>query len=556
MKKQKIIDSFIFFNELDLLEYRLELLYDKVDHFILVESNISHTGESKPLYFTIHKKRFAKYLDKIVHIIVTDVPKNLTQSEIDELVELPEIRNINWVREHHQRRAIERGLKKIDVTYDDIIFVSDVDEIPDLDKLDEINKLLPYGPVVCQQRWFIWSTKWEKDYIWLGSTAFSYSHYLNNNDIFQHIRNRRWDENSPKFTTVVSGWHFSWFGTPDFIKTKMFAFAHTETATDFFNYKRNIVHLMSVGLPPELPKFDTERLTKVTGGYLPPMRDKVDLFDVESFPKRYDCVIFNDEIEMLEFRLQEMEAHLDYFVVVESRFTHTGQPKELVFDKYKDRFAKYDKKLIYAVVEEFPETPEGDDPNWFRENYHRNSIKDVLISLNIRDQDYILISDVDEIFDSPTFDATISEYEHIEYDFLTVKHRSFHWNFDWQFNEPDWYGTQITKWEKLKNVQPQDYRNMNNITNHYLKNYRGWHLSWFGNTEQLINRQKSVAFQEIEKMDSDEINNRIEKGISVYGESNLSSTEFWEYFPKNKLLLEEKLFPLKNNNTNYLLDIE
>ena len=97
---------------------------------------------------------------------------------------------------------------------------------------------------------------------------------------------------------------------------------------------------------------------------------------------------------------------------------------------------------------------------------------------------------------------------------------------------------------------------MNNITNHYLKNYRGWHLSWFGNTEQLINRQKSVAFQEIEKMDSDEINNRIEKGISVYGESNLSSTEFWEYFPKNKLLLEEKLFPLKNNNTNYLLDIE
>ena len=61
MKKRKIVDSFIFSNELDMLEYRLELLYDKVDHFILVESNKTHTGEDKALFFTIHKKRFQKF---------------------------------------------------------------------------------------------------------------------------------------------------------------------------------------------------------------------------------------------------------------------------------------------------------------------------------------------------------------------------------------------------------------------------------------------------------------------------------------------------------------
>ena len=133
----KVVDAFIFYNEFDVLEYRLETLYDEVDHFILVESNQTHTGDEKPLYFTIHKKRYQKYLDKIKHIIVTDFPENLTQEEINELVAIPEIRNMNWVREHHQRRAISRGIDKLNLQPEDIIMISDVDEIPDMSKINE-----------------------------------------------------------------------------------------------------------------------------------------------------------------------------------------------------------------------------------------------------------------------------------------------------------------------------------------------------------------------------------------------------------------------------------
>ena len=558
MKKRKIVDSFIFFNELDILEYRLELLYDKVDHFILVESNITHSGEDKPLYFTIHKKRFAKYLDKITHIIVTDFPRKLTQSEIDELVAIPEIRNMNWVREHHQRRAISRGVDKLNLDYEDIIFVSDIDEIPDMDRLDDVINQLPYGPVVCEQRWFIWNTKWEKELSWVGSTAFQYSHYLSNKDIFQHLRNTRWDDIHLEFTLAPCGWHLSWFGTLEFIKSKMYSFAHTEAATDFFKFEYNILNLIKNGLPPENPSNDTVPLVPVTGGYLPPMEEKINLFDVESHPKRYDCVIFNDEIELIQLRIEENHPFIDYFVLVESRYTHSGEYKEeLTFEKHKDRFAMYDDKIIYAVLDEFPE-PSGEGVEVFnKEIYQRNTIKMVLEHLEIRDKDYVLISNADEIYDATTFDSTIKEYEHIEYDYLSIKHRWLYWNFDIQHPDWEWYGTQITKWEKLKNYNVQDIRNAKDWTDYQLKNYRGWHLSWFGTNEQRATKlRNSAAYFSDERLTNVDFDSLISEQKDIYG-NDLESATNWMYFPKNKLLLEELLYSSQEQLENdYLIDLD
>ena len=63
----RIIDSFLFFQELDLLEVRLEYLYEKVDKFIILESCQTFTGGEKSFYFEDNKKRFEKYLDKIIY---------------------------------------------------------------------------------------------------------------------------------------------------------------------------------------------------------------------------------------------------------------------------------------------------------------------------------------------------------------------------------------------------------------------------------------------------------------------------------------------------------
>jgi beta-1,4-mannosyl-glycoprotein beta-1,4-N-acetylglucosaminyltransferase len=110
----RIYDCFTFFKELDILEIRLIELSDLVDYFVLVESTRTFTGNPKPLFYAEHRSRFAPFAEKIVHVVVDDMP---TGTGVDA-----------WVREVHQRNAIIRGLGRSEPL--DYVIVSDVDEIP------------------------------------------------------------------------------------------------------------------------------------------------------------------------------------------------------------------------------------------------------------------------------------------------------------------------------------------------------------------------------------------------------------------------------------------
>lgn len=118
----RLFDCFTFFNELDLLEIRLETLDSVVDFFVIAEAPITYRAHPKPLYFELNKQRFAKFLPKIRHIIVDDLP---TEKGFDQ----------NWQRETLQRAALERGLA--DARDEDIIMLSDLDEIPTPAKIKE-----------------------------------------------------------------------------------------------------------------------------------------------------------------------------------------------------------------------------------------------------------------------------------------------------------------------------------------------------------------------------------------------------------------------------------
>jgi beta-1,4-mannosyl-glycoprotein beta-1,4-N-acetylglucosaminyltransferase len=91
----KIIDCFTFYNELDLLTYRINLLYNIVDYFIIVESTHTHVGKEKILYFNENKHLFDKFTDKIIHIIVDDFPYKYPNVNIDN--------NDAWCNEEYQR---------------------------------------------------------------------------------------------------------------------------------------------------------------------------------------------------------------------------------------------------------------------------------------------------------------------------------------------------------------------------------------------------------------------------------------------------------------------
>ena len=120
-----IYDCFQFFNEEEILDIRLNILSPFVDYFIITESIYDHQGNIRELVFD--KKKFQKFSHKINYIIVKDI----LQSEIKKH------QGGHSLIEQHQRNAIMKGLEKSN--NEDLVIISDVDEIPDLRKLNLYN---------------------------------------------------------------------------------------------------------------------------------------------------------------------------------------------------------------------------------------------------------------------------------------------------------------------------------------------------------------------------------------------------------------------------------
>jgi len=111
--RERVFDCFIFYDELDVLEIRLNVLDPIVDCFVIVESEYSFRGNKKPLYFYDNRERFDRFLGKIRHIVLGE---DMVLSGHDA-----------WGREFYQRNSIMRGLT--DCLPNDLIMISDVDEI-------------------------------------------------------------------------------------------------------------------------------------------------------------------------------------------------------------------------------------------------------------------------------------------------------------------------------------------------------------------------------------------------------------------------------------------
>lgn len=221
----KVYDCFPFFNELDVLEIRFKELADTVDYFVLVESNLSHSGKPKPYYFEESKDRFASWADKIRHIKVEDMPDT----------------EDSWVREKFQRYCIERGLE--DMAPEDVVIVSDCDEIPRAEIVNMIKED---------------ENDWDKYILYIPQ----YQYRLNYMKIFDRSKNANimitrgraftnaqqereytfyWNQ-KPKDTVFVDhgGWHFTYLGDDEHAIQKIQNFAHTETDTPDMVARHNI----------------------------------------------------------------------------------------------------------------------------------------------------------------------------------------------------------------------------------------------------------------------------------------------------------------------------
>ncbi len=130
----KIFDCFMYFDEEVVLNVRLNHLYDFVDYFVIVESKFTHKGEERSLKFDINK--FSKFKSKILYLVVDKQPENIEQiyeTDSEDKKNNKYIMNALY-RENSQRNFIIHGLKN--ANSEDIILVSDVDEIPKLENID------------------------------------------------------------------------------------------------------------------------------------------------------------------------------------------------------------------------------------------------------------------------------------------------------------------------------------------------------------------------------------------------------------------------------------
>lgn len=226
-----VVDAFLFFNELDILELRLEELHTVVDYFLLVECGETFSGVTKPFLYDENKDRFSSYLDKIWHVKLPGLPLLLDDTEEGR-----------FRLEQFQRDALMLGLIGRKLKDDDIILISDVDEIPQSKSVAEISKYLTNRDIALfKQRYFKLFLDVElppETEDWLGTVAVRYGVLTQTTPHALRVGNYGARFYDPSFEIISDGktlrrrfiqnggWHLTYFGGAEAVRYKTANYAH------------------------------------------------------------------------------------------------------------------------------------------------------------------------------------------------------------------------------------------------------------------------------------------------------------------------------------------
>ena len=223
--------------------------------------------------------------------------------------------------------------------------------------------------------------------------------------------------------------------------------------------------------------------------------------------------MYHDEDLILDIRLNTLNDYVEKFIIVEAKLDHQGNKKKLNFkiEKYK----KFQDKILYKVIEAFPEN----QTNWERENFQRNFILNGLV--DALENDYIIISDLDEI-------PNLSNLKNIQnFKYTVFEQKMFYYKIN-LLNKtyPVWFGSKMCKKKYLKS--PQWLRNQKVKRYSFWKFYKikwnfiqngGWHFSFLMTPEKIRKKIKSFAHSEFninDYTDLDKITHSIENGTDIF----------------------------------------
>jgi beta-1,4-mannosyl-glycoprotein beta-1,4-N-acetylglucosaminyltransferase len=254
--------------------------------------------------------------------------------------------------------------------------------------------------------------------------------------------------------------------------------------------------------------------------------------------KIFDCFMYFDEEIVLDLRLNTLNDYVDYFVIVESTFTHKGDSRKLKFNQ--EKFSKFKDKIIYLIYDQIPaeikiinNNDNENEKSWkyifnaiYRENGQRNFITEGLKTAD--NDDLILISDVDEIPDLKNAD-----FIKIKEKFIFFNQHMFYYKFNLKLPNYNWVGTKSCKKKYLKS--PQWLRNIkdrkypfyrfdiffskNKYSNIKFINEGGWHFTNIKSAEEIRHKLKSYLHHrefDVKPMSVGEINKLILSQQAIY----------------------------------------
>ena len=235
----KIFDCFMYFDEEMILDLRLNILNSHVDYFIIVESRYNHKGEKRKLLF--NKEKFIKYRDKIIYLVHDEVPSKVKRinDEDDEKTQTNKYIMNALYRENAQRNYIINGLNN--ANNEDIILISDVDEIPKIDKF-EFNKVNNKIILFRQDMFYYKFNLCLPNFKWTGTKACRKKDLISPQWL-RNIKDRKYPFfridtffSDKKYTDIKivndGGWHFSNIKTAKAIEHKLKSYLHHKEFDD------------------------------------------------------------------------------------------------------------------------------------------------------------------------------------------------------------------------------------------------------------------------------------------------------------------------------------
>ena len=275
----------MYFDEETVLDVRLNTLNEFVNYFVIVESKFTHKGDPRDLKFNL--KKFEKFKDKIIYLVYDEKPKEIKiVKKEDSYNEKSKKYIFNAIyRENGQRNYIRKGL--VEAEDDDIILISDVDEIPNLSNVD-FNKIDEKIILFKQDMFYYKFNLHLPNLIWTGTKACR-KKFLLNAQWLRNIRDRKYPFfridtffSKTKYMNIKifnnGGWHFTNIKTAKEIEYKLKSYLHhrefdvnpltVNQINEIIKNKKAIYNLSvdksvsKIGNGNNLEKFDFKKLPK------------------------------------------------------------------------------------------------------------------------------------------------------------------------------------------------------------------------------------------------------------------------------------------------------